>query len=416
MPGGQAVGATLYVVNAELLEPETGQLTPGSWIEISGDRISATGTGAPPAPGGALVIDAAAATVLPGLIDAHVHLAITSLDAADVASWTPGYATVRGLAAAGRMLRRGFTTVRDVGGADHGMARAISEGLAEGPRLFFGGKALSQTGGHGDARGLEDDHIPGCQHRPGFARIADGVAAVRAAARDELRKGASHIKMCVSGGVASPHDEISAVQYGAAELRAAVEEAENHGRYVTVHAYHPRAIRHAVQAGVRCVEHGNLLDEETAALLADRGVYLVPTLITYEQLATRGRELGMAERSYRKIAEVRDQGLAALERAAAAGVSIAFGTDLLAEMQQAQLQELTLRAQVQPPVEIIRAATCNAARLLGMAGQLGTLQPGALADLLVVRGNPLADIGILASPEENLRFVVKGGTVTTIAG
>ena len=408
--------ATLQIINARLLEPATGQLTPAAWIEISGDRISAAGTGAPPEPSGAQVIDAATATVLPGLIDAHVHLTATSLDSADMTSWTPGYATVRGLAAAGRMLRRGFTTVRDVGGADHGMARAIDEGLAEGPRVFFGGKALSQTGGHGDARGLDDDHVPWCQHRPGFARIADGVDAVRIAARDEFRKGASHLKMCVSGGVASPHDEISDVQYSADELRAAVEEADNHGRYVTVHAYHPRAISHAVLAGVRCVEHGNLIDDDTAALMADRGVFLVPTLITYEQLASRGRELGLAERSYRKIAEVRDEGLAALGRAAAAGVSIAFGTDLLAEMQEAQLLEFTLRARVQQPADILRAATCDGARLIGMAGQLGTLEPGALADLLVVRGNPLADVAALINPEENLRFVVKGGTVTTIAG
>jgi imidazolonepropionase-like amidohydrolase len=415
------VPATLLIVNAGLLEPATGELTPAAWIEISGDRITATGTGTPPGAGGVPagaggvpVIDAAGATVLPGLIDAHVHLTMTSLDSADVASWTPGYATVRGLAEAGRMLRRGFTTVRDVGGADRGMARAISEGLAEGPRLFFGGKALSQTGGHGDARALEDDHVPGCLHRPGFARIADGVDAVRAAARDEFRKGASHLKMCVSGGVASPHDEISAVQYGADELRAAVEEADNHGRYVTVHAYHPRAISHAVLAGVRCVEHGNLIDDDTAALMADRGVFLVPTLITYEQLASRGRELGLAEQSYRKIAEVRDQGLAALGRAAAAGVSIAFGTDLLGPMHEAQLQEFTLRAQVQPPIAVIRAATCDGARLLGMDGQLGTLTPGALADLVAVRGNPVENIGVLTTPEESLRFVIKGGAV--IAG
>jgi imidazolonepropionase-like amidohydrolase len=410
------VPATLLIVNAELLEPATSQLTPAAWIEISGDRIAATGTGDPPQADGARIIDAGGATVLPGLIDAHVHLVITSLDPADMASWTPGYATVRALAAAGAMLRRGFTTVRDVGGADHGMARAIRDGLAEGPRLFFGGKALSQTGGHGDGRGLEDDHLPGCLHRPGFARIADGTDAVRAAARDEFRKGASHLKMCVSGGVASPHDEISAVQYSTDELRAAVQEAENHGRYVTVHAYHPRAISRAVLAGVRCVEHGNLIDDETAALLADRAVFLVPTLVTYEELARRGRELGMSERSYRKIADVRDQGLTALGRAAATGVPIAFGTDLLGPMQDAQLQEFTLRAQVQKPAEIIQAATCDAARLLGMAGQLGTLKPTALADLLVIQGKPLADIGALTRPEENLRFVIKGGAVTAIAG
>jgi imidazolonepropionase-like amidohydrolase len=410
------VTATLVIINASLLEPETGRQEADSWLEISADRITAAGAGMPPVHAAAQVIDAEGATVLPGLIDAHVHLMLTSMHDDEVASWSPGYAAARALAGAGQMLRRGFTSARDVGGADHGLARAIREGLAAGPRLFFGGKALSQSGGHGDDRALEDNHLPGCQHGVGFARIADGVDAVRAAARDEFRKGAHHLKVCVSGGVASPHDEISAVQYSADELRAAVEEAENHGRYVTVHAYHPRAIEHAIRAGVRCVEHGNLLDDETAGLMADRGVFLVPTLITYEQLASRGREFGLAEQSYRKISEVRDHGLAALAKAAAAGVPIAFGTDLLGPMQEAQLLEFTLRAQVQQPADVIRSATCNAARLLGMDGELGTLRPGAQADLLVLRGDPLADIGVLTRPAENLRYVVKAGEPTAVAG
>ncbi len=408
--------ARLLIVNAHLLEPDVGALTDASWIEIADGRIAAHGPGKAPAGADVRVVDAAAGTVMPGLIDAHVHLTMTTLDAQEAASWTPGYATVRGLAEAGRMLRRGFTTVRDVGGADRGMARAISEGLAPGPRLIFGGKALTQTGGHGDLRPAGDDTVPCCQHQPGFARIADGVDAVRTAARDEFRKGAAHLKVCVSGGVASPHDEISAVQYSEEELRAAVEEADNHGRYVTVHAYHPRAISRAVLAGVRCVEHGNLIDDATVGLMLDHGVYLVPTLVTYEQLAARGRELGMAERSYRKIAEVRDDGLTALAKAAEAGVSLVYGSDLLGPMQEAQLQEFAIRAQVQRPVDIIRAATSNAARLLRMDGEVGTLAPGAHADVLVLAGDPLTDVSVLTSPNAHLRYVVRAGEPTSIAG
>jgi imidazolonepropionase-like amidohydrolase len=388
----------LLITNAHLLEPATGTITEG-WLEIAGGRIVDTGEGTAPSDGD---LDAAGATVLPGLIDAHVHLLLTSLDPQDTASWSAGYATVRALREAERMLRRGFTTVRDVGGADYGMARALQEGLALGPRLVFGGKALSQTGGHGDFRRLTDSSIPCCQSHAGFARIADGVDAVRTAARDEFRKGAKHLKVLVSGGVASPHDDLAAVQYSDEELRAAVEEAENHGRYVTAHAYHPRAINRALRAGVRCIEHGNLLDEETLELLVEKDAFLVPTLITYDQLAAFGLHP-------EKLSLVRDEGLAALEKAHRAGVNLVYGSDLLGPMQPAQLQEFTLRAQVQPPADVLRAATANAARLLGLAGQIGTLAVGAHADLIVVDGNPLDDIRVLTDPDRYLRHVIRGG-------
>ncbi|MFJ3793715.1 amidohydrolase family protein [Kitasatospora sp. NPDC090091] len=400
----------LLITHAHLLHPEDGTRTEPSWLEVADGRIAATGTGRPPAPGEDVrVIDARGATVLPGLIDVHVHLLVTSLDLRDVADWTPGYATVRALAEAERMLRRGFTTVRDVGGADHGMARALAEGLVPGPRLVHGGKALSQTGGHGDLRPLGDDALPCCEARPHFGRIADGVDAVRAAARDEFRKGAAHLKVLLSGGVASPHDEIAAVQYSEEEIRAAVEEAENHNRYVTVHAYHPRAIDRALRAGVRCVEHGNLLDDANAALLRERDAFLVPTLVAYEQTAKLGAASGLPPAAIGKLAEVRDQGLAALERAHRAGVNLVYGSDLLGPLHPAQLEEFRLRAEVQPAADVIRSATVTAARLLGMAGEIGTLAPGAHADLLVVDGDPLADLAVLTRPECHLRQVIKAG-------
>lgn len=407
---------TLLIRDTHLLDPASGTLSDRSWMEIAGGLIADSGTGTPPSPASdAQVIDAAGATVMPGLVDAHVHLILTTFDLVDAASWTAGYSTVRALAEAGRMLRRGFTTVRDVGGADWGMARALDEGLAVGPRLVYGGKALSQTGGHGDLRARGDERLPCCQTRPAFARIADGIEAVRHAARDEFRNGAAHLKMLLSGGVASPLDDVSEVQYSDEEMRTAVSEADNHNRYVTVHAYHPRGVNRALRAGVRCVEHGNLLDDETITLLLDNDAFLVPTLVTYDQMDKFGKQTGIPARSLQKNAEVRDAGLAALEKAHKAGVNLVYGSDLLGPLQAAQLDEFRLRAQVQAPIDIIRAATSNAARLLKLDGVIGTLALGSAADLLVIDGNPLDDITVLTAPERYLRYVIRAGVPIAVA-
>ena len=407
----------VLIRDVHLLDPAAGSVSDRSWVELSGGLIADSGTGAPPSPGAdTRVIDAAGATVMPGLVDAHVHLILTTFDLVDAASWTAGYATVRALAEAGRMLRRGFTTVRDVGGADWGMARAIDEGLAPGPRLVFGGKALSQTGGHGDLRARGDDRLPCCQTRPAFARIADGIEAVRHAARDEFRNGAAHLKMLLSGGVASPLDDVSEVQYSDEEMHTAVAEADNHNRYVTVHAYHPRGVNRALRAGVRCVEHGNLLDDETIALLLENDAFLVPTLVTYDQMDKFGKQTGIPARSLEKNAQVRDAGFAALEKAHKAGVNLVYGSDLLGPLQAAQLDEFRLRAEVQAPIDMIRAATSTAARLLKLDGVIGTLAIGAQADLLVIDGNPLEDITVLTAPERHLRYVIRAGVPIAVAG
>ncbi|WP_370185865.1 amidohydrolase family protein [Rhodococcus wratislaviensis] len=407
----------LLITNAHLLHPERSELTEESWIEAVDGRITASGSGHPPSSScdNVRVLDAAGSTVMPGLIDAHVHILLTTIDFTEFHSWSASYTAVRALREAGRMLRRGFTTIRDVGGADYGMAKVLDEQLMAGPRLIFGGSALSQTGGHGDLRSLSDRSVSCCGNGVHFTRIADGVAAVRAAARDEFRKGAHHLKIMASGGVASPHDEISAVQYSDEELRAAVEEADNHNRYVTVHAYHPRAINRALNAGVRCVEHGNLVDDETIKLLVEKDAFLVPTLVTYEQLALQGRQSGLSESSCRKIDDVRFAGLDGLERAHKAGVNLVYGSDLLGSMHPHQLNEFALRAQVQPNVDIIRSATTTAARLLRMEGQIGTLSIGAHADMLILRGDPLQDISVLTSPEKQLRYVIRAGLPIEVA-
>ncbi|HUR02210.1 MAG TPA: amidohydrolase family protein, partial [Nonomuraea sp.] len=329
-----------------------------------------------------------------------------------LSAMSPSYVAAHSARLMGQMLDRGFTTVRDASGADYGLCDAQEEGLIRGPRLLFCGKGLSQTGGHGDQRGRgqngRDDH-PCCA---GVGRVADGVDAVRAAARDELRKGAHHIKVMASGGVASPTDRVDSTQYSMDELCAIVEEAEAANRYVAAHAYTARAINRALEAGVRSIEHGNLLDEHSVELFLRHDAYLVPTLVTYWALKEEGRTFGLSESSWRKVDEVLGAGLQALERAARAGVRLAYGSDLLGGMHRHQNQEFRLRGEVQQPIDVLRAATVNAADLVGLAGEIGTLAVGARADLLVLDGDPLRDLGVLAEPK-HIRHVVQSGQVVS---
>jgi imidazolonepropionase-like amidohydrolase len=311
------------------------------------------------------------------------------------------------------MLARGFTSVRDAGGADWGLAQAVERGLIRGPRLFYAGRVLSQTGGHGDFSPREEPpRLCACAVRTtGFSHVADGVDAVRKAAREELRRGAHQVKIMASGGVASPSDPIWNLQYSEEEMRAIVEEARGWRSYAMAHAYTPEAIARAIRAGVRTIEHGNLIDAATAREMAERGAFLVPTLVTYFKIEEFGRALGFPAVSQRKVKDVLDAGLASLEIARDAGVAMGFGTDLLGETHAHQSQEFAIRAQVLPPAEILRSATLVNARILGREGELGVVAPGALADLLVVDGDPLADVSLLASPEKSLALVMKGGEI-----
>lgn len=402
----------LRLTEAHVLEPATGTLSDSSWIDVADGRIAEVGTGAPPPVSGDVqVLRLGGATVLPGLIDAHVHAALTSADAHAVNSWAPSYVTARAAAALGRMLTKGFTTVRDVGGADHGLAQAVDEGFIQGPRLVYGGKAISQTGGHGDFRTRNEDEVSCCQRIHGGSAVADGVDEVRRVTRNELRKGASHIKIMLSGGVASPNDEVSAVQYSEEEIRVFVAEARNQHRYVTAHAYHPRAINVGLANGVHCIEHGNLLDDSSVELFLEHDAWLVPTLITYDRLAADGPKYGLPEASHKKVYDVLDAGLGALERASRAGVNIAYGSDLLGGMDEFQLHEFRVRGQVQQPADVIRGATLDAARLLRMEDQIGVVAPGAHADLLVVDGNPLEDLEVLVDHVKRHRYVIQAGKI-----
>jgi imidazolonepropionase-like amidohydrolase len=334
-----------------------------------------------------------------------VHLLAVTADLASLHTASPMYVTAQAAGVMRDMLARGFTTVRDNAGADYGLAQAQADGLLAGPRVFFCGRALSQTGGHGDSRQRGQHVIDDHPCAPVMTRVADGVDGVRKAARDELRKGANHIKIMASGGVASPTDEVDATQYSVDEIRAIVEEAEAAGKYVAAHAYPARAINRALQSGVRCIEHGNLLDEESVGLLVEYGAFLVPTLVTYWALKEEGPQWGLPPASHAKVDAVLGAGLDALRLAYEAGVKLCYGTDLLGGMHRHQLREFTIRAQVQSPIDVIRAATVNAAELLGRTGELGVIDSGARADFVVVEGDPLDDISAVV-PEDGVQLAV----------
>jgi imidazolonepropionase-like amidohydrolase len=401
----------LLLRDAAILDAAAGQLVEGQAVLVEGDRIVETGPTATVRARDAHTVDLAGRTVMPGLIDAHVHVNAVTADLAAIAEWSPAYVTARAAALLRDMLDRGFTTVRDVAGADFGIAAAVEEGLLPGPRIRFGGKALSQTGGHGDPRGPGRADLDQHPCSPSMTVVADGVDGVRRAARDQLRTGAHHVKVMLSGGVASPTDRIDSTQYSMEELRAVVDEAEAANRYVTGHAYTARAVNRGLEAGVHCIEHGNLLDQSSIKLFLSTGAFYVPTLATYAALAEEGVDHGLPAAQHRKVFEVLDAGLHALELAHRAGVPIAYGTDLLGGMQRRQLTEFRLRAEVQPAADVLRAATVGAARLLRMEGEVGVVAPGAFADLLVVDGNPLDDLGVLTDPPRYLRVIVKAGAV-----
>src|SRR5215471_7686526 len=394
--------------NAQILDAERGDYLADDSVLVEGDRILEVG-GADVQASDVQSFDLRGMTLMPGLIDAHVHVTAVTADLARLEEWSPAYVTARAARVLVGMLRRGFTTVRDVGGADYGLAQAIEEGYLEGPRLLFAGSALSQTGGHGDFRG------PGRQAHDlchcGLARtvICDGADAVRRAAREEIRRGASHIKLMLSGGVASPTDRIDSTQFSREEIHAAVEEAEAANLYVVGHAYTSRAINRGLECGVRSIEHGNLMEISSLPLFQESGAFYVPTLATYSALAARGREFGLPEHSHRKVFDVLDAGLHALELAHRAHLPIVFGTDLLGGMHEEQLNEFTLRRQIQSPADMLRSATTVAARLLRMEGVIGVVAPGASADLLVVEGDPLQDIGALTEPQRRLKLVMAAG-------
>ena len=355
-------------------------------------------------------IDLKGRVVLPGFIDCHVHVTAAHHDVWAMSMQPPSYITAQARHILEGMLMRGFTTVRDAAGADYGVQLAVERGFLRGPRLFIAGSPISQTGGHADIRPRNvKEFMCTCAGLGLFPAIADGVPEVRRAVREQLRHGANQIKIMAGGGVASPTDPIDGTQYSLDEITAACEEAYAANTYVMAHAYSPRSITRAVQCGVRSIEHGNLLDEPTAKVMKSHGAFLVPTLATYAMLAEEGKRLGWSDEMLGKLDRVKDAGTRAIAIAKAEGIPIAFGTDLLGAMHTHQSIEWRLRAGVQTPVEILQSATSVAAKLLNQEGMLGVIAPGAHADLLVVDGDPTADITLLCEPDRALAGVMKAG-------
>lgn len=359
---------------------------------------------------GAVEYDIAGKAIMPGLIDCHMHPFLTDMNLMRLEDTPVSLVTAQASVVLNRLLDRGFTSIRDAAGGDWGLKQAVDDGLIAGPRLFISGRALSQTGGHGDFRRRTDDSIS-CSCSSALhltSRIADGVDQVRHAVRDELRKGADQIKIMVSGGVSSPHDPLEGCQYSMDEIKAAVDEASRAGTYVLAHAYSAEAIARALKAGVRTIEHANMIDQETAELAAKKNAFIVPTLVAYEAAARHAEDAGYSPDMLAKLKRVREFGLRSLELCKAAGVRMGFGTDIIGD-QELHTQEFLLRAQVLPAHEIIASATRVGAEILRRDGELGVLAPGAIADVLVVDGNPLEDIGLLAGHGEQLCAIMKDG-------
>lgn len=402
---------TVLFSDAALFDGVTPELKTGMHVLVEGARIKEVSDKAIRAPEGTREFKLGGKALLPGLIDAHFHAVLVEANLARLGAMPKSLLGQYARAMLEAALNRGFTSLRDAGGADYGLALATEAGLIAGPRLFFSGRVLSPTGGHGDARSPEEVSCACCSNAGAFSHIADGVDEVRKAAREELRRGATQIKIMASGGVASPSDPIYVLQYSEEEIRTAVWEAKSWRRYVMAHAYMPDAIRRASEFGVRTIEHANLIDQETAEVCTKNGTYVVPTLVTYDALDKYGAAQGLPAVSVEKLKVVREAGVKSLEILKRAGTKVGFGTDLIGQMHPHQSGEFAIRAEVLSPFEILHSATAMNAEILQKEDELGCIKAGALADLIVVNGDPLKDISILGGQGENIPLVMKGGRI-----
>jgi imidazolonepropionase-like amidohydrolase len=362
----------------------------------------------------AAVIDVGGRTLMPGLIDAHAHITGLSLTPKNIA-----YPAAEIAIASANYLRNclmdGYTTIREAGGADHATARLLAEGHIIGPRLFYSGKALTQTGGGADFR-TPDEEIDPCGHVGPFSNmsvIADGTNEVRKAAREELRKGATQVKLFASGGVVFPAEgHATRYEFAEEELSAVVEEAAARGTYVMAHVYTDEGVRRCLKAGVRSIEHANFVNEDTVAMMAECGAFYVPTFISLVQRVESAAETHLPQAIVENLQRTIACGRQVYGWARKHKVPVGFGTDLWGpDAQKSQLREFEMRQDLDTPADILRSATVTNAELLMAKGTLGTVADGAYADLLIVEGNPLADLGVLMNPQKNLKFIMKDGVV-----
>jgi len=399
--------SSLLFKNGLIFDGHSPDLLADRYVRVEDGRISSI-SDVPPGEPADQVVDLAGKVLMPGLIDCHFHAYACEVNFVELESLPATYVAQRGRYLAEGALQRGFTTIRDAGGADYGLWRAIEEGYVNGPRLFYSGRALSQTGGHADVRA---QHVEPCNCAlfGNLGEIVDGVDALRKVVRESLRQGAHQIKLMVSGGVASPTDPIWMLQFSEEEILAAVDEATRRRSYVMAHAYTGETIARAVRLGVRSIEHANLIDREAAEAVAEHQAYVVPTLVVYEAMSRFGKDAGAPAAMLGKLSDVSQKGLEAVEICKAAGVKLGLGTDLLGELHRHQLQELRIRAEVDSPFEVLHSATAVNAEIVQKPGELGCVREGAFADLLIIDGNPLEDLSLLYEDQKGIEAIIKGG-------
>jgi imidazolonepropionase-like amidohydrolase len=403
---------TLVLRGGTLIDGTGADPVDDAVVVAEGELLARVGQRAPFPAAGAEVLDCEGLTVLPGLIDAHSHLGLIAIEAPE---------QIPAAVAAAQIFRNcelaldaGFTTVRDVAGVDGGVAQAVAEGLVRGPRILPSGPILSQTGGHGDhAPAFLDAHHYSYAGVAGLSQInvtCDGPDQVRLAARRAFRHGATQIKVCVSGGVVSFTDNMQDAQLTVDELRAAVEEAEARGSYVTAHAHNVRGILNALEAGVSCFEHGTFLDEATAQRLAEAGADLVPTFVVLRLMARRWREWGVPEAVLPRLAGVEDAMAASMKLAVAAGVRVGSGSDILGPRQEHRGLELVIKSELLGPMAAVTSATSTNAAILRLEKRVGRVAEGLLADVIAVDGDPLGEPSLFDDPGRVV-LVIKAGQV-----
>ncbi len=405
---------TLLLHNATLIDGAGADPRHGASVLVEDGRIARVASASEiRRPSDGRWLDLEGMTLMPGLTDAHVHFGLVGLNGGSNRSDDDNLVTyVLGVIENIELaLQEGFTTVRDAAGLDPAFARAVEQGLIKGPRILPSGSALSQTGGHGDHRNRYDEGpqraIPGVL---AATALVDGVDAVRAAARQQLRLGATQIKMMASGGVMSQMDKLESVQFSVEEISAAVHEARAAGTYVLAHCHTSPSMNNVLDAGVRSIEHGSILDEATARRVARQGAFIVPTLLVIEELARSPEAQGVSHYSQTKLAQVRDQMPLSVGVAMRAGVSLGSGSDILGARQSGRGGELALKAKVMGPMAAIVSATQTNARLFNLEERIGVVREGMEADMIAVAGDPMSDIELM-SDAANIPLVVKGGEV-----
>lgn len=398
---------TTAYTNARLPDLDAGALTPPTTLVVRDGRIAGQGA----VPEGARVIDLGGLTLMPGFIDSHFHVVSQTLDMVADAIQPDSLVALKAAKVMEELLDQGFTTVRDLGGADFGLVRGVELGLIDGPDLVICGKGLTMAGGHADPRPRTDTR-GWFEYRLGaMGLVADGVDEVRRACRKMIKEGARFIKVMANGGVSSPNDPIDGLQYSDDEILAMVEEASNANSYVSAHVYSDASIRRCVKLGVKSLEHCNLIGPETAAMAAEAGCIAIPTLAAYEGLKLEGAQLGLGPAEQAKIDVVRDGGQNSLRYMRDAGLPMAYGTDLLGPLRKYGGLEFELLAKVLSPSEILGGMWNAGARLCRMEGEIGTLNAGARANLVVFDVDPFADIAALGKPADHLKLVLKNGAV-----